>query len=154
MGAELCELVCLFVLRGLKIIFGAGNFGHYCDDGIAQLFWRQIREIRKKLILISNLLTSTKSLGLRITVESLLVITDFLDVDLNLNDILCMLYKNKSNIVYIKRNSNHPKNVIKQISNIINDWLNKRFITEEILKSKKQLRINNGKIRLQRKTSL
>ena len=60
------------------------------------------------------------------------MIRDFLDVELNINDISYMPYrKQNSNIMYINKNSSHPKNVIKQIPNIINDRLNKRSSTEE-----------------------
>ena len=72
------------------------------------------------------------SFGLRITVESPQMITDFLDMGLNLNDISYMPYrKQNSYIMYINKNSSHPKNIIKQIPNIINDRLNKRSSTEE-----------------------
>ena len=70
-----------------------------------------------------------KSLGLRTTVEAPRMITDFLDVDLNLNDI--SYRKLNSNIMYINKNSSHPKNIIKQIPNIINDRLNKISTTDE-----------------------
>ena len=68
-----------------------------------------------------------KSMGLRVTVESPLVITDFLDVKLNLNDISFMPYKKQNaKIMYVNKQSSHPKNIIKQIPNIINQRLNKR----------------------------
>ena len=47
LGAELCELVGLFVLSELKDTFGAGNFGLYRDDCMAQLFCLQSRNIKK-----------------------------------------------------------------------------------------------------------
>ena len=60
------------------------------------------------------------------------MITEFLDVELNLNDISYKPYrKPNSNIMYINKNSSHPKNIIKQIPNIINDRLNKRSSTQE-----------------------
>ena len=37
MGAELCELVGLFLLDGLKNIFGLERVGLYRDDGLAVL---------------------------------------------------------------------------------------------------------------------
>ena len=52
--------------------------------------------------------------------KSPLVITDFLNVEFNLNDFLYTLYKKQNeNIIYINKNSRHPKNKIKQITNII-----------------------------------
>ena len=129
LGAELCELVGLFVLSGLKDIFGAGNVGLYRDDCLAVLpkySGFKIERLKKQTH------AYFKSLGLRITVEAPLMITDFLDVELNLNDISYKPYrKPNSNIMYINKNSSHPKNIIKQIPNIINDRLNKRSSTQE-----------------------
>ena len=67
-----------------------------------------------------------------------LLIRDFLDMELNLNDISYMPYKKQnSSIVYINQHSSHPKNLIKQIQNIINDCLNNRSSKEEnVLKVK------------------
>ena len=41
--------------------------------------------------------------------------------------------KQNSNIMYINKNSSHPKNIIKQIPEIINDRWNKRSRTNEKL---------------------
>ena len=61
------------------------------------------------------------TMGLRVTVESSLVITDFLDVKLILNDLSYMPYKKlNAKIMYVNENSSLPKTVLKQIPNIIN----------------------------------
>ena len=62
-----------------------------------------------------------------------------------------MPYKKKNaKIMYINKCSSHPKNIIKQIPNIINQRLNKRSSNEEnFFKDKQQLRVNNEKMRLQ-----
>ena len=71
-------------------------------------------------------------MGLKVTVESPLMITDFLDVKLNLNDISLMPFKKQNaKIMYVNKQSSHPKNIIKQIPNIINQCLNKRSSKEE-----------------------
>ena len=60
------------------------------------------------------------------------MITDFLGMELNLNDISYMLYtKQNTNIMNINKISSHPKNIIKQTPSIINDRLNKTSSTEE-----------------------
>ena len=60
-------------------------------------------------------------MGLKVTVELPLVITDFLDVKLYLNGISFMPYKRKNaKIMYVNKQSSHRKNIIKQIPNIIN----------------------------------
>ena len=49
--------------------------------------------------------------------------------------------------MYINKCSSHPKNIIKQIQNIINQRLNKRSSNEEnFLKDKARLRINIEKL--------
>ena len=64
--------------------------------------------------------------------EAPLVTTDFLDVKLNLNDLSYMPYKKpNAKIMYVNKNSSHPKTIIKQIPNIINERLNKRSSKEE-----------------------
>ena len=60
------------------------------------------------------------------------MITDFLDVKLKLNDISFMPYKKQyEKVIYVNKQSSHPKNIIKQIPNIIGQRLNKRSSTED-----------------------
>ena len=69
---------------------------------------------------------------LRVTLESLLVITGFRDVKLNLNDLLYMPYKKpNAKIMYVNKTSSHPKTILKEIPNIINKLLNKRSSKKE-----------------------
>ena len=77
-------------------------------------------------------------MGLRVTVESPMLTTDFLDVKLNLFILSYMPYKKQNTIIkYINEYSSHPKNIILQLPNIINQRLNKRFSNEEnFLKTK------------------
>ena len=135
MGAELCELVGLFLLDGLKNIFGLERVGLYRDDGLAVLpnsSGFKVERLKKQTHAFF------KSMGLRVTIESPMVITDYLDVKLNLYDLSYMPYKKQNaKIMYINKNSSHPKNIIKQIPNIINQRLNKRSSNEEnFLKTK------------------
>ena len=82
--------------------------------------------------------TIFKSMGLQVTVESLMLTTDYLDVKLNLNDLYYMPYKNQNTkTMYINKCFINPKNIIKQIPNIINQRLNKRSSNKEnFLKTK------------------
>merc|ERR1712240_404487 len=129
MGAELCELVGLFLLDGLKSIFGLERVGLYRDDGLAVLpnsSGFKVERLKKQTHAFF------RSMGLKVTVESPLVVTDFLDVKLNLSDLSYMPYKKKNaKIMYINKCSSHPKNIIKQIPKIINQRLNKRSSKEE-----------------------
>ena len=83
MGAELCQLVGIFLLDWLKNIFGLKRVGLYRDDGISVLpnsSGFKVKKLKKRTHKFF------KSMGLRVTVESPLVTTDFLDVKLNLKD--------------------------------------------------------------------
>ena len=71
-------------------------------------------------------------MGLRVTVESPLVITDFVGVKFNVNDLSYMPYKKPNvKIAYVNKNSSHPKTITKQILNIIKERLNKRLSKEK-----------------------
>ena len=129
MGAELCELVGLFLLDGLKNIFGLNRVGLYRDDGLAVLPNSSGFKVEK---LKKQTHAFFKSMGLRVTVESPLVITDFLDVKLNLNDISFMPNKKQNaKVMYVTNNQAIPKISKKLIPNIINQRLNKRSSKEE-----------------------
>ena len=61
-----------------------------------------------------------------------MLMTDYLDVKLNLYDLSYMPYKKKNaKIMYTNKCSSHPKNIINQIAKIINQRLNKRSSNEE-----------------------
>ena len=82
-GAEICELVGLFLLNNLVGDLGRNNVGLYRDDGLCcfqNLSGPQLEKSKKKICKIF------KSHGLNITIESNLVITEFLDVMLDLKN--------------------------------------------------------------------
>ena len=71
-------------------------------------------------------------MGLRVTVESPMMTTDYLDVKLNLNNLSYMPYKKQNTkIMYINKCSNHPINILKQKPNIINQCLKKDQVTKK-----------------------
>ena len=76
-GAELCELVGLYLLDLLTKEFGKKNVGLYRDDSVScfeNISVPDSEKVKKKLFKIF------KSNGLSITVECNLIVTDFLDV--------------------------------------------------------------------------
>ena len=80
-GAELCELVGLYLLDLLTKEFGKKNVGLYRDDSVScfeNISVPDSEKIKKKLFKIF------KSNGLSITVECNLIVTDFLDVTFDL----------------------------------------------------------------------
>ncbi|KAJ8038228.1 hypothetical protein HOLleu_15581 [Holothuria leucospilota] len=112
-GAEICELVGLFILDILSKHFPAANVGLYRDDGLAvfkNLTARTADKLRNTCIDIFQ------SVGLKITVESNLKIVSYLDVTLNLTNGKYQLYRKPGNDpLYININSNHPPTVIKHL---------------------------------------
>ncbi len=109
-GAELCELVGLYMMEGLTKIIPPKNIGIYRDDGLAVIEKqkRQVAENTKKKIY-----QYAKSIGLRITIENPVSETDFLDLDLNLKDHTFSPYKKPNNeLRYVSNFSNHPKTIL------------------------------------------
>ena len=82
-GAEICELVGLYTLSILTKRYGKEKIGLYRDDGLAvfkDISGSRADSIRKEITSIF------KELGLNITFDSNLKITNFLDITLNLNN--------------------------------------------------------------------
>ena len=107
-GAEACELVGLYILNKISPIFGRENVGLYRDDGLAVLkkSGPETNRIKKELHEIF------KGINLKITVETSLKATDFLDVTLDLKNNKYYPYRKPNNPpLYINANSNHPPNV-------------------------------------------
>ena len=105
-GAEVCELVGLFLLSKLSKRFGKEYIGLYRDDGLSATSFTgpQADRARKDIIEIFR-----KS-ELRVTVEIQLVQTDFLDINLDLRSGRYWPYRKPNNEpLYINASSNHYK---------------------------------------------
>ena len=80
-GAEICELVGLFLLHELSIIIPKELAGLYRDNGLAILqnsSGSNTDQIKKRIIKLFQ------NHNLKITIEANIILTDFLDVTLNL----------------------------------------------------------------------
>ena len=118
-GAEICELVGLFMLSRMENHFGKNNIGLYRDDGLSVLKNKSGRERENTKKFLHEIF---KKYGLSITVETNLNATDFLDVTLDLPSGNFWPYRKKnSNLLYINKQSNHPPTVIKQVPSMINN---------------------------------
>ena len=105
-GAEVCELVGLYLLSKLQKYFPKEDIGLYRDDGLAvvKLSSPQMASLRKKIIKIF------KDSGLKVTIEVNLKQTNFLDVHLDLEKNKYKPYKkNNHETTYIHMKSNHPR---------------------------------------------
>ena len=82
-GAEVCELVGLYILNKASTEFGADNAGLYRDDGLILVrnSTGRLSERRK-----TDLIKSLHDMNLKCTATADLKIVNFLDLMLNLND--------------------------------------------------------------------
>ena len=117
-GAEVCELVGVYILHLLRTVLRKENVGFYCDDGLGILrnsSGPEIEQKRKQIIQI------VKSFGLNITVKTNLKTVDFTDVRLHsINNTYQPYQKLNSETVYINKQSNHPPNILKDQPKAIN----------------------------------
>ena len=122
-GAELCELVGLYILHILGEKYGKHRIGLYRDDGLACFGYTsgpQADRIRKDFIKIFK-----EDFDLSITCETNLKAVNFLDVTLNLTTGKYQPYnKPDNNPLYINILSNHPPNIIKNLPGNISKRIN------------------------------
>ena len=121
-GAEICELVGLYILNHLPDKFG--NLGLYRDDGLACLHRRSGRTmdvLRKEMEKYFK-----ENFNLAITVETNLMRTDFLDITLDLETGKYSPFMKPNNVpLYINKLSNHPPTIIKQLPKMIQDRISR-----------------------------
>ena len=105
-GAEICELVGIYIQDKLCKLMNKKDFGLYRDDGLGILRNTSGPEADQKR---KNIIKIFKECGLSITCEVNKKIVDFLDVRFNLNDQTYEPYTKLNNeLVYINKQSNHP----------------------------------------------
>ena len=129
-GAEVCELVGIYILSILSKKYEDAEFGLYRDDGLAafqNINSQASDHIRKEIIEIF------KQLGLKITIQCNLNEVNSLDISLNLNEASYRPYRRPNDHPqYIHRNSNHPQSKIKQLPQNIGKRISEISATKEI----------------------
>ena len=125
-GAEICELVRLYIQSKLGKILPKSDFGLYQDNGLLLLRDLNRQETDK---VGKNIIRVFKDIRFSLEVETNLKEVDFLDVSLNLRNKTYQPYKKANNgLLYIHSLSNHPPNVVKQILNSIQERLSKKRV--------------------------
>ena len=120
-GVEVCELVGTFILSKLGNIIGKKNTDVYRDDGLVVLRNMNAREIDKIRKIIIRMF---KDVGFQLEIKTNLRQVEFLDVTFSLITGLYTPYKKPNhNVLYINTSSDHPPQVIKQLTNSINKRL-------------------------------
>ena len=120
-GAEVCELVGLYLLHQMREKFPLVDFGLYRDDGLGcykKLPGPVMERTRKEIIQLF------KANNLSITIDANMHQVNFLDTNLNLENGKFRPYrKPNDNLLYINKNSNHPPTIKKQLPTMIQQRL-------------------------------
>lgn len=128
-GAEICELVGLFLLSQLVQVIPSPHIGLYRDDGLAvsNATPRQIENMKKKICQVFS------KNGLQITTEANSKNVNFLDIILDLREGTYKPYmKENDSPLYVNSRSNHPPMVLKNIPAGVNRRLSKLSATKDI----------------------
>lgn len=128
-GAEVCELVGLYLLFSMRKLKLIDDVGLYRDDGLA-IIRNQPGNITDRIR--KNLIKLFQENNLKITVDLNLTQTDFLDTTLNLiSETFCPYRKPNDQPLYININSNHPPAIKAQIPRMVGDRLSNLSSTKK-----------------------
>ena len=113
-GCELCELVGLYILHKMRQKFPEIDFGLYRDDGLGAIKRTpktKLEQLKKALFKMFK-----EEIGLSITLETDLVVVNFLDVTFDLHGDKHYPYRKPNDFPsYIHKQSSHPPHVSKQL---------------------------------------
>ena len=116
-GAEICELVGIYIQNKLCKLMNKKDFGLYRDDGLGILRNTSGPEADRKR---KNIIKTFKECGLSITCKVNKKIMYFLDVRFNLNDQTYEPYRKPNNEpVYINKQSKDPPYIVADIPKTI-----------------------------------
>ena len=134
-SAQVADLVGIYILDTLGRIVNLEQVGLYRDDGIIYI---PDSNGPKTSSTLKKIIRAFKLLGLRIQIASNLKIVDFLDVTLNLNNGTFKPFsQNDPAPRYINISSNHPRSVLRQIPNAVNQRINKLSSCKKIFEENK-----------------
>ena len=131
-SAEVCELVGLFLLSEMEQLIPREQLGLYRDDGLAvvELPGPEIERLKKRIIQLFL------QHNLKITTEVNVKITDFLDVQFNLETGSYKPFRKDSCLpLYVPKLSNHPRHVKKEIPKMIGKRISDLSSSKEIFTS-------------------
>ena len=129
-GAEVCELVGIYLLSLIAEKYPMQDTGLYRDDGLAVIRSRTGRLADKYRKDVTKIM---KDNGLKIQVKVNLKIVDYLDITFNLGDGSYKPYKKPNNSQrYVHIESNHPQNIIKQIPDSISTRISTNSCNEAV----------------------
>ena len=127
-GADICELIGLFILHSLENCFWK-KIGLYQDDGLAGISTTSGRMGDKAG---KDLIRIFERFGLKITAQANLKRVNFLDITFDqTNGTYGPYRKPNDEPLYINRLSNHPPSIIRQLPSSINKRINKLSCDKE-----------------------
>ena len=114
--AEVCELVGTFLLNKIRKKYDKNSIGLYCDHRLSVFKNKSNAQLG---IIKKSFQKTFKDLGLEMVAESYLRNVSYLDVTMNLNDGSSRPYHKPDDIIqYIKKETNHPRNLIKHLQHL------------------------------------
>ena len=120
-GAEICELVGLYLLNKLCKLLGNENMGLYRDDRVPAIKTASDPILDK---MRENIIALFKEEGPTITYDTNLTETDFVDVTFSLETSKFFPFKKPNNVpLYINVKANHRSTILKDLSKMINKRL-------------------------------
>ena len=135
-SAQVADLIRIYILDTLGRIVNIEQVGLYQGDGIIFIPSSNGPYTSK----IQKIIRAFKLIGLRIEIASNLKIVVFLDVTLNLNNGTFKPYcKSNSVPTFINIDSNHPRTLLKQIPNAVNQRINWRSSCKIIFEESKSV---------------
>ena len=134
-GAEICEIVGMFMLSLLSKTFSSNNIGFYIVMTDSQFLGTLVDNKRKNF---KKKKWFKKDNGLQIIIKCNLKIVDYLDVTLNLTDGTYRLFhKHNEETTFIHVESDHPLQIVKKIPRSIEKRLFNLSSTKGIFENSK-----------------
>ena len=116
-GAEVCQLVGVYLLNELSRLVDKAAIGLYRDDGLGVLenaTGHTADKLRKDIVVVF------KSVGLRVTIDVNLKIVNFLDATFDLQTGKYQPYRKPGdNPVFLNKRSNHPPVILRNLPSAI-----------------------------------
>ena len=135
-SCEVSEICGIFLLSKISAIVPQKFVILYRDDGLMALRLApgEMDKLRKDLIKLF------KTYGLKITVSISTDVVEYLDIKFNISERSHRAYKKPNDhIVYVHKDSNHPKSVTRNMANQVNKRLNLLSCNEAVFNEDKHV---------------
>ena len=134
-GAEICELVGIYILTRLATVIKKSDCRLYSDDGLVILRNVNGQQMDRTC---KNIIKIFKDVGFSIDIETNSKVVYFLDITFNLNNDIYKPYKKTNDtLLYINKSSNHPPETINQLPRIISDRLSRNPSNKDVFNTSK-----------------